>query len=317
VSALLELRDVHMQYAGGVKALDGVDLSVGSDLLGLLGPNGAGKTTLLSLLSRRLDPQSGSGRLHDIPLEDPSTRTRWLERVSYLPQEEAPPGHLSGREVVETALALARPQWPSRQRREAADTALRRVNLVKAAERRAAGYSGGMRRRLGLARALATEPSLLLIDEPTSGLDPQERVSFRDLLSRVADVSAVIVSTHIAADVEVSCNRVVVFFGGRVLWDGVPRDLIRRSKDRVRAAVLTREGVQGLSGRYRVTSILDDGGECRVRYLAAPEAEGPGEICTPTLEEAYIDLVSRGGEAGGVAHGGIASLGALRGEASQ
>jgi ABC-2 type transport system ATP-binding protein len=291
--ALLEARDLRLRYAGGVQALDGVSFDLGAELVGLLGPNGAGKTTLLSVLARRLRHQQGSARLLGVSLEKPKDRMAWLRQVSYLPQEEGPPDMLSGREVVELALALARPEWSRERQRRAAANALERVGLAKVANRRAAGYSGGMRRRLGLARALAPAPALLLVDEPTSGLDPDERVSFRDLLCDLADVSAVIVSTHIAADVEVSCSRVIVFNVGRVIWDGKPAAMMAASVGRVFAATLDEEEAAALAQKCRVTSMVRQESGLSVRYLAARPAGNTDVACSPTMEEAYVDLVNR------------------------
>jgi ABC-2 type transport system ATP-binding protein len=291
--ALLVARDLRLRYAGGVQALDGVSFDIGAELVGLLGPNGAGKTTLLSVLARRLRHQQGSARLLGVSLANPRDRIAWLRQVSYLPQEEGPPAMLSGREVVELALSLARPEWSRERQRRAAGTALERVGLATVAHRRAAGYSGGMRRRLGLARALAPAPALLLVDEPTSGLDPDERVSFRDLLCDLADVSAVIVSTHIAADVEVSCSRVIVFSAGRVIWDGIPSALMSTSIGRVFAATLDEEEAADLARRCRVTSMVRQERGVSVRYLAAQPIRSEDAACSPTMEEAYVDLVNR------------------------
>jgi ABC-2 type transport system ATP-binding protein len=151
-----------------------------------------------------------------------------------------------------------------------------------------------MQRRLGLARVLALRPRLLLVDEPTSGLDPEERVAFRDLLVRLADVAAVIVSTHIAADVEVSCSRMLVFLAGRIIWDGRPSELLAACEGRVRRCELADEtAAGGLAATYRVTATRREEGCVTLRYLVEPDDPGPGEPCAPTLEEAYIDLVRR------------------------
>jgi ABC-2 type transport system ATP-binding protein len=290
---MLQVRDLHLRYAGGVQALDGVSFDIGAELVGLLGPNGAGKTTLLSVLARRLRHQQGSARLLGVSLANPRDRIAWLRQVAYLPQEEGPPAVLSGREVVDLAVALARPEWARDQQRRAAATALERVGLAKVAHRRAAGYSGGMKRRLGLARALAPAPALLLVDEPTSGLDPDERVAFRDLLCDLADVSAVIVSTHIAADVEVSCSRVIVFNAGRVIWDGTPAALMAASVGRVFATTIDEEQAAVLGESCRVTSMVRQASGVAVRYLADRPVRDGDTACSPTMEEAYIDLVNR------------------------
>jgi len=230
-----------------------------------------------------------------VPFDAPGSRVPWLEQMSYLPQQENPPSRLTGREVIHTTLALSRPEWPRKKRRDAVDRALSWVGLLPVADRTATTYSGGMRRRLGLARTLAPQPSLLLVDEPTSGLDPQERVAFRELISRLAEVSAVIVSTHITADVEVSCSRVAVLFRGRILWDGEPSQLIKRSQHGVYSIRLDKTGMDRLAAGYTVTSAIHNENEFLVRYLASPENPGPGQPCDPTLEEAYIDLITRHG----------------------
>jgi ABC-2 type transport system ATP-binding protein len=295
MNGILHVNDLHLGYAGGVKALDGVGFSVGEELVGLLGPNGAGKTTLLKVLSRRLRPLRGTGTLMGISLEDPATRVAWLEKMSYLPQEEEPPHGLTGWEVVDTALRLSRPGWPTARRKAQVEMALRRVGLLEAAGRRAQKYSGGMKRRLGLARALAPEPDLLLVDEPTSGLDPQERVAFRELLSSLAEVSSVLISTHITADVEVSCSRVIVLYGGRVLYDGQPSELIRDCQGKVMAARLTKSEMETVAQRYRVVTIIPEREHVRIRYFISENGPGPGEAVNPTLEEAYLHLVGRHG----------------------
>ena len=94
------------------------------------------------------------------------------------------------------------------------------VGLSESVSRRSGTYSGGMRRRLGVAQALIHTPKLVVVDEPTAGLDPDERIQFRNLIAEVAEETAVLLSTHIAEDIEATCDRIAVIDEGRLLFDG-------------------------------------------------------------------------------------------------
>jgi ABC-type multidrug transport system ATPase subunit len=103
------------------------------------------------------------------------------------------------------------------------------VALGHAARRPAGDYSGGMRRRLGIAQALIHRPSLIVVDEPTAGLDPEERIRFRNLIADAAEETAVLLSTHIVEDVEAICPRLAVIARGTLLFDGTPTQLFERT----------------------------------------------------------------------------------------
>ena len=187
-------------------AVDGLDLDVpAGSVFGLLGPNGAGKTTTLRLITGLARPTAGVVTIDGVPV---STGGGLDARrgIGVLDQDPRYYGWMTGRELVAFAGELQ-----GLDRRDAgarADETLELVGLADARGRRIAGYSGGMRQRLGIAQALVARPRLLILDEPVSSLDPEGR---RDLLALIADVRAsatVIFSTHVLADVERICDRV-------------------------------------------------------------------------------------------------------------
>jgi ABC-2 type transport system ATP-binding protein len=224
---MFELSGITKTYSDGKQALRGVDLSLGEGMFGLLGPNGAGKTTLLSILVLALEPTSGARVYDGLDAAGGQNRAKIREAIGYLPQDFQPIRHLTGREFLRHCARLRRVPLPRRDLDVRIQLLLEAVDLHDAADRLSGQYSGGMRRRLGIAQALIHAPRLVVIDEPTAGLDPEERIRFRNLIAEVAEDVAVLLSTHIVEDVEATCDRVGIISGGLLVYDGVPGALMR------------------------------------------------------------------------------------------
>jgi ABC-type multidrug transport system ATPase subunit len=224
----IEIRGLAKTYADGTAALSGIDLDLEEGMFGLLGPNGAGKTTLLSTIVLVEEPSAGSLVYGGLDASRPRDRSAIRRRIGYLPQDFEPLGHLTGFEYVLHCARLRGLPLGRRALRERAREVLSGVDLTRVADRPSGTYSGGMRRRLGLAQALLHRPRLLVIDEPTAGLDPEERIRFRNLISEVAESSAVLLSTHIVEDIEATCPRIAILARGRLLYDGEPGALLRQ-----------------------------------------------------------------------------------------
>jgi ABC-2 type transport system ATP-binding protein len=247
--ALIELRDIRKQYSDGHQALRGVNLSLGVGMFGLLGPNGAGTTTLLSILVLALEPTSGTMYVDGIDASRGAAHAAIRRLIGFLPQDFQPIRHLTGHEyLVHCArlrgLKLTKKELDSRARR-----LLEAVDLIDAANRASGEYSGGMRRRLGIAQAMIHAPRMLVIDEPTAGLDPEERIRFRNLIAEVAEEVAVLLSTHISEDIEATCNRIAVLTNGTLVFDGDAEQLMAKAPDVVSleeayAAELERHGTR-------------------------------------------------------------------------
>jgi ABC-2 type transport system ATP-binding protein len=244
---LIELHGIRKTYSDGHEALRGIDLSLGEGMFGLLGPNGAGKTTLLSILVLALEPTAGTMRFRGLDASRADARSAIRAQIGYLPQDFQPLRHLTGVEYLVhcarlRALPLTRHEIDRRAR-----MLLEAVDLTESAKRASGEYSGGMRRRLGIAQAMIHAPRMLVIDEPTAGLDPEERIRFRNLIAEIAEEVAVLLSTHISEDIEATCDRIAVLAGGRLVFDGGVDELLGRGGETLEeayAAELLRHGAR-------------------------------------------------------------------------
>jgi ABC-2 type transport system ATP-binding protein len=224
-----ELRGITKTYTDGKAALRGVDLALGEGMFGLLGPNGAGKTTLLSILVMALEPTSGTRIYSGLDAAVARNRAAIRKSIGYLPQDFQPIRQLTGREYLRHCARLRAVPLTRRDLDGRIQLLLEAVDLHDAADRFSGEYSGGMRRRLGIAQALVHAPQLIVIDEPTAGLDPEERIRFRNLIADVAENVAVLLSTHIVEDIEATCERIGVISNGTIVFDGQPGELMRRA----------------------------------------------------------------------------------------
>jgi len=287
---MLSVRGLVKIYPGPVAALRGVDLELGEGLFGLLGPNGAGKSTFMQVVAGLVEPTAGQVLLdgHDI-VQNP----RFIhERLGYLPQDFGFHPDLTGLGMLELLLKLKGITGPQ-GRRQLAGELLERVNLAHAARRRVAGYSGGMRQRLGLAQAIAGDPRVLIVDEPTAGLDPEERHRFYRLLAELGSQRIVILSTHIVEDVATLCPRLAVIRSGEVVADTTPRAACTAIAGSIYEGLVPPAEMADFAGRWRVlSSVLAEGTTNRVR-ICLPEGEPPAGFVAsqPGLEDAYLVLM--------------------------
>ena len=277
-------------YTNGVRALDDIDFEVKPGLYGLLGPNGAGKSTLMRTLATLQQPDSGSITLDGVDvLSDPDHLRRQL---GYLPQQIGAYPGVSGRSLLERFAWLKGYVDPQERTSEVAHL-LERVNLIDAAEREVAEYSGGMLRRFGIALALIGSPRLLIVDEPTAGLDPAERNRFHRVLADVANEAVVLLSTHIVEDVENLCGRLSILTDGRIVATGSPEQLIKPLHGCLWSGVIAK-GQELPGGALRVMAHPNG---LRVIMQSDQKPEGDYVPHQPSLEDAYhIALKASGKE---------------------
>ena len=213
------------EYAGGLKALNGINLSIDSGMYGLLGPNGAGKSTLMRTLATLQKPDAGTMMMDGIDIMADPDRHR--QSLGYLPQQLGAYPGVSAQNLLRRFVWLKGFTSSKSQQFEVARL-LEKVNLEDAAHRPVSTYSGGMLRRFGIALALIGSPRLVIVDEPTAGLDPQERNRFHRVLSEVASNSVVLLSTHIVEDIENLCRELAIIKQGKIVANGSTAELINK-----------------------------------------------------------------------------------------
>ena len=218
----------------GVKALTDLTLEVpAGSIYGFLGPNGAGKTTTLKILGGLIGPTSGTASIAGIPS---TAGLPYRREVGYLAQDPRFYDWMTGRETLRFVASLS-PDAGARDRAWI-DKVLDTVGLTDAGDRRTKTYSGGMRQRLGIAQALVTSPSVLLLDEPVSSLDPIGRREVLELMAQLRGETTVFYSTHILEDVQRVSDHVAILDGGRLVRAAPTAELLASfTRDRVRVVV--------------------------------------------------------------------------------
>jgi ABC-2 type transport system ATP-binding protein len=286
---MLSIRNLVKVYPGPVAALQGVSLEIPSGMFGLLGPNGAGKTTFMRILAGALEPTSGSVSMDGVDVLANPQHLR--AALGYLPQDFGFFPHLTGQRMLEYLLRL-KGVHGSNGVAQLASELLERVNLAHAAHRKVKDYSGGMRQRLGIAQAIAGNPSLMIVDEPTAGLDPEERLRFYRILSELAQERTVILSTHIVEDVAVLCPRFAVIRQGKVVALTSPRSARESLVGTIYEGDVEGTALASVQQSHRVTQAILVEGRNRVR-IHAPNGNVPAgfEPVAGTLEDAYLLLM--------------------------
>jgi ABC-2 type transport system ATP-binding protein len=214
-TAAIEARGLSKRFRSLV-AVERVDLDVAEgSIFGFIGPNGAGKTTTLRMLLGLIAPTSGSARIFGRDVERDFKRA--IQPVGALIEGAAFYPFLSARRNLALFGGISGQRSSDR-----IEQVLHQVGLAGRADERVAGYSQGMRQRLGIALALLERPRLLVLDEPTNGLDPQGSREIRDLVRRVRDEegTTVVLSSHLLAEMEGICDRVAIIARGRILCEG-------------------------------------------------------------------------------------------------
>ncbi len=289
---------------GDVVAVDGIDFEVApGESFGLLGPNGAGKSTTMRMIGGTLQRTSGALTVGGLDPEAAGPEVR--AHLGVVPQQDNLDEELR---VAENIVVYGRYfGLPHSYLRTRAAELLEFAQLTDKAKAKVNALSGGMKRRLTIARALVNEPRILLLDEPTTGLDPQARHVLWDRLFRLKEEGVtLIVTTHFMDEAEQLCDRLIVIDHGRIMAEGSPQELIRRyatrevlelrfGASRSRAVV---ERLSGLGERQevlpdRILIYADSGDEALAGVVARGLEPTTSLVRRASLEDVFLRLTGR------------------------
>lgn len=286
----LKITNLSKTYSNGVKALDHVNLEIGTGMFGLLGPNGAGKSSLMRTISTLQEPDSGSIQFGDIDVLNQKEEVRKV--LGYLPQEFGLYPNLKA-ELILDHFAVLKGITNSSERKDTVQALLQQTNLWDVRKKKVGGYSGGMKQRLGIAIALLGNPKLVIVDEPTAGLDPTERNRFLNLLGEIGENVVVILSTHIVEDVRELCRKMAVINKGNVLTQGSPDDAIEELSGKIWKRSVDKDQLDAMHTEFEVISTRLVAGKPLIHIFSESKPDSSFEATDADLEDVYFLNIAR------------------------
>lgn len=282
----LQIKDLSKTYKNGVKALDNVNLEIGSGMFGLLGPNGAGKSSLMRTISTLQSPDSGSITFGDIDVLKDQMSLRKV--LGYLPQEFGVYPNMSAEKLL-NYFAQLKGISSAEDRKKIIKEVLEVTNLWDVRNKSVSGYSGGMKQRFGIAQLLLNNPKLIIVDEPTAGLDPAERHRFLNVLREIGTNHTVIFSTHIVDDVRELCHELAILNGGNILYRGTPKVAEESLAGKIWMRIIEREEFDEFARNYNIiSSNYNQDNTLNIRVHSDEQPHETFVEAKPQLEDVYF-----------------------------
>ncbi len=282
----LQINNLTKTYSNGVKALDNLNLEIGTGMFGLLGPNGAGKSSLMRTIATLQKPDSGSIVFDGIDILNNQMDLRKV--LGYLPQEFGVYPSMSAESLLDY---FARLKGISLQKERDAivKEVLEVTNLYDVRKKYVSGYSGGMKQRFGIAQLLLNNPKLIIVDEPTAGLDPAERHRFLNVLREIGTNNTVIFSTHIVDDVKELCNEMAILNGGKILTQNTPKAAADSLMGKIWTKVIAREELEQNESQFNViSSNYNDDNTLNIKVYSDEKPSESFVVGQPQLEDVYF-----------------------------
>ena len=282
----LKINNLSKTYKNGVKALDNLNLEIGSGMFGLLGPNGAGKSSLMRTIATLQKPDSGSIEFEGINVLEDNISLRKV--LGYLPQEFGVYPNMSAETLLDY-FARLKGISSSSERKTIVKKVLEVTNLYEQRGKSVSGYSGGMKQRFGIAQLLLNNPKLIIVDEPTAGLDPAERHRFLNVLREIGTNHVVIFSTHIVDDVKELCNEMAILNGGKILTQGTPEEAEGKLRGFIWTKIIVRDELEKYEKDFNViSSKYNQDNTLNIKVYSLEKPDETFINAEPQLEDVYF-----------------------------
>ncbi|CBZ02499.1 ABC transporter ATP-binding protein [Clostridium botulinum] len=279
----LKIENLYKSYRKK-EALKNINITMESGTYGLLGENGAGKSTLMRILTT-VDFQTKGKVTFDgediINLDE-----KYRDIIGYMPQDYNVFPSFTAKDFLEYMGALK--GIPKYELDKKIPEALKFVNLDHVADKKVKSFSGGMKRRVGIAQAILNDPKILIFDEPTAGLDPKERIRFSNIISAMAKDKIVILSTHILSDIEAIANDLIIIRKGKLVEADNIDNLVEKVRGKVWETVVDQDMFNKISQERKVIHRKQERQSIRVRYTGDEYEGAENKQMEPSLEDYYV-----------------------------
>ncbi|WMM26424.1 ABC transporter ATP-binding protein [Tissierella sp. MB52-C2] len=276
------LKNVSKKF-GKHTALKNVSLEINNGMFGLIGPNGAGKTTMMRLMTTLEEQSKGSISVNGFDTIKDKLEIRKI--IGFLPQDFEVYPELKAIEFLNYIGNLNK----INNKDTVVNSLLKKVNLYSDKDRKIGGFSGGMRRRLGIAASLIKNPKILIVDEPTAGLDPEERIRFRSMIVELSQDRIVILSTHIVEDISASCEQIGLLVRGELGYVGRPYDFIDTVANKSwEIMIKDKSELVDIKEKYQIIAITQMKKETSIRVISESKPSINSVLVNPNLEDAYL-----------------------------
>ncbi len=281
--AAISIRHLSKTYAGGKQALDDISFDVERGLIfGLLGPNGAGKSTLINILAGLVNKTSGHASIWGFDITDNPRNAK--ASIGIVPQEIMFDPFFTPRQTLDLQAGL----YGVPKARRQTDALLRAVHLEDKAEAYSRTLSGGMKRRLLIAKAMVHSPPVIILDEPTAGVDIQLRQQLWEYVTELNKGGVtVVLTTHYLEEAEQLCDRIAIINHGKLIANEPTRDLIGMAQEKVVVVTLERPGTPPDSGCFEKVEALDGN---RIAITYRKDKANAGEVLR-AVSEAGLNII--------------------------